>query len=221
MPLVHDLLVVDDHPVFRAGLCHLLDEESEFQVVGEAEDAPSALRMVRALRPHLVTVDLTLPGNDGLQLVKSLRSEWPSLSIVVVSVHSERVYGPRALQAGADGYLQKDRPWAAFRQGLRDVLRGQVVYSPSVLRGVVTRARRGQEDVSPGAVLTDRELEVFRALGTGRRLREVADALGVSLKTAESHVASIKRKLGIRHANELVHRATLFHGDPWGPTVDD
>ncbi len=203
------VLVVDDHPVFREGIVHLLSREPSLEVVAQAETPVQAMRALRQQRVDLCLVDLTLEGGSGLQLVKSVRAEWPHTRVLVLSMHHEGFYAERALKAGAHGYAMKGQPWRELHAAILSVLKGGLAFSAAVTQSILTEGA-GREALGTESTLSDRELEVYELLGSGQRLRDVAGALHISPKTVESHVASIKRKLGIRHSNELVHRATLW-----------
>lgn len=201
------VLLVDDHPVFRAGLAQLLDQERDLRVVGDVADHRSAMQLLQQQPVDLVLLDLSLGESSGLSLLKSIHAQWPERPVLVVSMHDEKVYAERVFHAGAQGYVRKDQPWEVLLGSIRAVLAGQLAYSGSVARALLNRRPTGPEAAS---ALSDREMEVFDLLGVGLRVREIAERLVLSPKTVESHIASIKRKLGIQHANELVHRATLW-----------
>lgn len=201
------ILVVDDHPVFREGLVQLLRAQGDLGVVAEASDHIGAMRHLRRVEVDLAMVDLTLGGASGMSLVKSISVEWPDVATLVVSMHEEKVYAERVFRAGAHGYVTKDQPWSTLLAAVRQVLAGRLAFSRDVARTLLGRDRDGDYGV---AGLSDRELEVFSMLGRGSRIREVAEGLHLSPKTVESHVASIKRKLGITHANEMIYRATIW-----------
>lgn len=201
------VLVVDDHPVFRGGLIHLLNKEPSLTVIGEASNHREAMRTLRGTSLDLCLVDLSLGTSNGLSLVKNISSEWPDVGVLVISMHDELLYAERAYRAGADGYVMKDKPWSTLLLCIQQVLNGQLAFSKSVGRLLFTSSK----NESRGLALSDRELEVFELLGSGSRVKEIAALLFVSPKTIESHIASIKRKLDIKHASALVHRATLWH----------
>lgn len=201
------VLLVDDHPVFRAGLAQLLDQEEDLRVVGAVADHRSAMQLLQQQPVDLVLLDLSLGESSGLSLLKSIHAQWPERPVLVVSMHDEKVYAERVFHAGAQGYVRKDQPWDVLLRSIRAVLAGQLAYSGSVARALLNRRPTGIEAAS---ALSDREMEVFDLLGVGLRVREIAERLLLSPKTVESHIASIKRKLGIRHANQLVHRATVW-----------
>lgn len=202
------ILLVDDHPVFRDGLRTLIDRQPGFSVVADADDPIGALRALRAHSVDLAIIDLSLRKGAGLSLVKSIRSERPDFPILVLSMHDEKAWAERAFQAGAQGYVMKHQPWNELLSAIRRVEAGQFAFSGDVMRVLLHTPRN--TDPSALSSLSDREVEVFEQLGRGLRMREVADRLGISPKTVESHVASLKRKLDIAHANELIYRATLW-----------
>lgn len=192
------MLVVDDHPLFRAGVVAALKSEPGLEICAEAENAAEACRLAARLRPDAAVVDLLLKEDDGLRLVRDLRAELPGLRLVVLSMLDVAVYRPKALQAGASAFVSKLEGPAAIVAALRQ--------NASAARG----ARPPAQDPHELAALSERELQVFIQLGQGRSTQEIAAALGVSVKTIESHRENIKAKLGLPHANALVARAALW-----------
>jgi DNA-binding NarL/FixJ family response regulator len=203
------VFVVDDHPIVRQGLALLIDQEPDLVVCGAAEEAHTALHAISSLRPDIVILDISLPGPDGIELLKTIRSMEPDLPILVLSMHAESVYAERALRAGANGYIMKQEATDNVLDALRRILRHEVYVSERIantmLRQLVSGARR--TDGPPEARLSDRELEVFRMIGTGMGTRQIADELGLSVKTVESYQAHIKEKLGLHSARDLMQRA--------------
>ena len=190
------ILVVDDHPLFRAGVVTALQSEPDLEVCGEANNAASARALAAQLRPDAAVVDLMLQNDDGLKLVRELRSDLPGLRIVVLSMLEAAVYRPKAMQAGANFFVSKLEGPAAIVSALRQP----------------TAAPRSRNAATPHelAALSERELQVFIQLGQGRSTQEIAAALNVSVKTIESHRENIKGKLDLPHANALVARAALW-----------
>ena len=203
------VFVVDDHPIVRQGLALLIDQEPDLVVCGAAEEAHTALHAISSLRPDIVILDISLPGPDGIELLKTIRSMEPDLPILVLSMHAESVYAERALRAGANGYIMKQEATDNVLDALRRILRHEVYVSERIantmLRQLVSGARRTEGP--PEARLSDRELEVFRMIGTGMGTRQIADELGLSVKTVESYQAHIKEKLGLHSARDLMQRA--------------
>lgn len=207
------LLIVDDHPLMRRGLRDLLAEEPDLEVVAEAAGRAEALEAAEKVAPDLALVDLSLHSvADGLALVRELHAARPDLAIVVVSMYDERVYAERVLRAGARGFVNKHEPPEVFLERVRVVLRGGVGVSKDVSQTLVWRALgKGQpHPAGDASLLSDRELEIFALIGEGESVRRIAERLGVSPKTVETHRERIKSKLGLATANELVARAVRF-----------
>lgn len=194
-PVKRSVLIVDDHPLFRAGVVAVLNNDPAWEVCAQARNPAEALTLVAQTRPEAAVVDLMLQDDDGLKLIRDLRREAPGLRIVVLSMLDETVYKPKALHAGASAFVSKHAGPAAVLDALREA-------TPRV-----ARATPGTHEL---AVLSERELHVFTQLGHGRSTQEIATALGVSAKTIETHRENIKGKLGLPHANALVARAALW-----------
>ncbi|MEZ0335518.1 MAG: response regulator, partial [Gemmatimonadales bacterium] len=192
------VFVVDDHPIVRQGLALLIDQEPDLVVCGAAEEAESALAAIGASRPDVLVLDISLPGPDGIDLLKTIRSTDPTLPILVLSMHDEATYAQRALRAGANGYIMKQEATENVLVALRRILRQEVYLSDRIankmLRQLVSHGGRGASE-APIARLSDRELEVFRLIGAGLGTRQIADELRISIKTVESYQAHIKEKL--------------------------
>lgn len=208
-PRKHRVFVVDDHPIVRQGLALLIDQEPDLVVCGAAEEAHSALRAIASLRPDILILDISLPGSDGIDLLKTIRATDPDIPILVLSMHAESVYAERALRAGANGYIMKQEATDNVLVALRRLLRREVYVSERIantmLRQLVSGSRKS--DGPPEARLSDRELEVFRMIGAGMGTRRIAEDLGLSVKTVETYQAHIKDKLGLRTSRDLVQRA--------------
>jgi len=203
------VFVVDDHPIVRAGLAQLINQESDLHVCGEAADAASAFEGIEALKPDVAVVDLSLHGPDGLELVKNLRARNVPVPVVILSMHDESLYAERALRAGARAYLMKQEAAERVLVALRRVLAGDIYVSDrmaSRLLGQMSHTHSFLGD-SPLRCLSDRELDVFRRIGRGHSTRQIADDLHLSVKTVESYRTHIKEKLGLTSAVELVRCA--------------
>lgn len=207
---VHRVFIVDDHPVFRAGVRRLIEHEGDLTVCGEAATAAEALEQLRHTTADVVVVDISLPGANGIELVKNLRFEHPDLPLMVLSAHDEQLYGMRALRAGASGYLTKRAEPELLLAALHKVLAGQIWVSPEFGEQLIFQMARGKEGDADTPVrrLTDRELEILQLLGRARTTQEIAAELHLSVKTVESHRLHIKEKLGLKNAPELVRFAT-------------
>jgi DNA-binding NarL/FixJ family response regulator len=218
VPPKKTLFIVDDHPVFREGLARLLGQEEDLSVCGEAVDAAEALKRIAALKPDLAMIDISLEGVGGLDLVKMLRDRYPAMRLLVVSMHPESLYAERALRAGANGYIMKRESGRALISAVRHVLGGKTHISAEINERLLARASRPGSATEKGPVdgLSDRELEVFHLIGEGFGTRQIAEKLGVSMKTVETHREHIKEKLGLSTTVELVQRAIhwIHHEKP-------
>jgi DNA-binding NarL/FixJ family response regulator len=200
------ILVVDDHPLYRHGLARLLAEDGSFSICGEADNAQHALESMRQLNPDGVIVDISLPGTNGIELIKLMLAEQPRLPVLVVSMHEESLYALRALRAGAKGYVMKEETLTQVVEALHRVMEGGIYISPRFSERLVFKViQSGESDFgSPVDTLSDRELEVLELLGRGRSTRQIADSLHLSVKTIETHRAHIKEKLRCKDAEEMV-----------------
>lgn len=200
------LLIVDDHPVFRHGISQLIRQLPEVTICGEAENSQSALHAMRQLKPDLALIDVSMPGTNGIELIKLMLSEEPKLIVLIVSMHDESLYALRALRAGAKGYVMKQQAMDNVLDALRKVMNGGIYVSPQFSERLVFKAIQGSDtDLgSPVDKLSDRELEVLQLFGRGLSTREIAERLHLSVKTIETHRAHIKEKLGFKDAEEMV-----------------
>lgn len=206
------VLIVDDHPVFRHGIAALINAESDLEVCGEAASSPQALAAMRTLQPDVALIDISLPGSNGVELIKLMKAEEPNLPVLVVSMHEESLYALRVLRAGALGYVMKVQTLDHVLTALRKVLSGEIYVSAKFSEQLIFKAiRSGDEGFgSPVDALSDRELEVLEALGRGMGTRDIAEKLHLSVKTIETHRAHIKEKLGFRDAGEMVRFALVW-----------
>jgi DNA-binding NarL/FixJ family response regulator len=202
------VFLIDDHPIVRQGLALFIDREPDLMVCGEADGAASALQAIRDAVPDFIVLDISLDGPDGLELLKVVRSEYPSLPVLILSMHDESAYAERALRAGANGYIMKQEATEKVLTAIRQILRGDVYLSDRLTKRMLQQFVHGTVPPrDPLANLSDRELEVYRLIGAGHGTRQIADELHVSTKTVESYQAHIKEKLSLRNARELVQHA--------------
>ncbi len=210
------LYLVDDHPVMNDGLAQLINFQADLEVCGQATTAANAIAGIDALEPNLAVVDLSLAGSSGLELIKQVSSRHPSLPVLVLSVHDEDLYAPRALRAGARGYVMKQAPTSEVMRAIRAVLSGEIYLSETMrtrmLEKHLQRARRPIR--TEFDYLSDRELEVFELIGHGHTTRAVASRLHLSVSTVEGHRARIKEKLKLRNAPQLVRHAVEWVNRP-------
>ena len=205
------VFLVDDHPVMREGYTRLIAGDADMEVCGTADSSEAAFAVVPGLRPDVAVVDLSLPGVNGIELIKRLAAVGACGAVLVVSAHDESLYAERALAAGALGYVMKQEPADAVLDAIRHVHQGRVYLSERLHEGLLL-ARIAHPSTSPSAVrdLTDREIEVFEHFGRGRSTAEIAERLCLSPKTVESHRANIKKKLGIETAPAFVQQAVMW-----------
>jgi DNA-binding NarL/FixJ family response regulator len=204
------IFVVDDHPIFRAGITQLINHQPGLITCGEAETMQDALSAIEDYKPDLVITDVSLKGNNGLELIKSLRFQYPDLPTLVVSMHEESLYAERALRAGARGYVMKQEASEKVIAAIEAVLGGALYLSDTMNAALIRKFVKGPApaaNASPVSKLSDRELEILHLIGRGIGTRQIAEELHLSMKTVESHRANIKEKLGIKAAPELVRFA--------------
>jgi DNA-binding NarL/FixJ family response regulator len=206
---VKRIVIVDDHPLFRKGLEEMIHFDGTFAVCGEAGNASEAMEVIRKLSPDLATVDINLPGANGIELIKNIRAEFPKIRILVLSMHDESLYALRALRAGAQGYVMKHEATANVIQAIREVFNGRPYLSPAMAAQVITKSAHRQAEGEMDAVerLSDRELEVLELIGKGNEVSQIAKLLHVSPKTVETHRAHIKDKLDLKNSREVARFA--------------
>ena len=198
------IVIVDDHPLFRKGLEQLINSsEDAFKISGEAGDAAEGMVRIRELKPDLAIVDLSLPGANGIELIKNIRAEFPKLPVLILSMHDESLYALRALRAGAQGYVMKQEALENVIVAIREVLAGRPYLSSQMSAKLITSFASGRTQANPTDKLSDRELEILELIGKGRDVHEISDALHISRKTVETHRAHIKEKLNLKNAREV------------------
>jgi DNA-binding NarL/FixJ family response regulator len=211
-PARRRLLLVDDHPLMRAGLSMIIGRQPDLEVCCEASDPSEALGLMARERPDLMLTDLTMPGRSGVEFIKDVLCLHPELPILVVSMHDELVYAERVLRAGARGYVMKEAGGEKLLAAIRQVLDGRVYVSERMSATLLDSmtGRRPRGSTSPIGKLSDREFEVFQMIGRGATTKEIAHGLGLSPKTVDVHRGHIKEKLGLGNATELVRHAVRW-----------
>jgi DNA-binding NarL/FixJ family response regulator len=211
-------MIVDDHPMTRDGLTHLIDREPDLAVGWQAENAAQALQTAIAEEPDLVLVDITLPDKGGIDLIKDLKAVRPEMKMLVVSMHDESLYVERALRAGARGYITKHEGGAKLLEAIRQVLGGQIYVSEKASAQIVEifSGQQSGGERSPIAQLSDREFEVFQLVGQGLAAQEIGERMSISAKTVEAHRANIKSKLGLGTVAELIAYAARWAASQTG-----
>lgn len=205
------IVIVDDHPLFRKGLEQLINSSDDgFSICGEANDAAEGMTIIREIKPDLAIVDLSLPGANGIELIKNIRAEFEKLPVLILSMHDESLYALRALRAGAQGYVMKQEALENVIIAIREVLAGRPYLSPDMSSKLITNFATGSNQANPTDKLSDRELEILELIGKGRDVREIAKALHISAKTVETHRAHIKEKLHLKNARQVTRFAVQW-----------
>ena len=201
------ILLIDDHEVVRAGVKRIFDKHPEGAVLfGEASTAPEALDLVRTQDWDAVVLDLSLGGRDGLEVLKELKQIRPRLPVLILSMHSERLFARRAFKAGASGYLTKDIPRSELVNAINKVIEGGTYVSSTLAEELVVDLRRGA-DRPPHELLSNREFEVMRLIASGRTVSEIAELLSLGDSTISTYRARILEKMGMKTNAELTHYA--------------
>jgi len=206
----HRILLVDDHPLLNEGLKRVIATEPGLTICGMAGNVQDALALVESQAPDLLITDLTMPGRNGLELIKDLAATHPELPVLVLSLHDELVYAERVLRAGGRGYIAKDAPPGRLIEAIHCVLGGGVFTSPAVTNHVLQSLLPGKSRSKQGFPLerlTDREIEVFELIGHGKSNHEISSQLGISPRTVDVHRAHIREKLEIEDGSALTCHA--------------
>jgi DNA-binding NarL/FixJ family response regulator len=201
------VLIADDHAVVREGIRHVLSTDEEFEVVGEAANGADAVALAQSLAPDVVVLDISMPGLSGLDAAARIRASVPHTCVLMLSIHDHEEYVLQSLRAGAHGYLRKDSSPAELRGAIRALRRGGSFFSGNVVRTLSSALRKEQRI----AQLSAREREVLVEIARGRTNKEIAAALGISVRTVESHRESLMKKLEI-HGVAALTRFALESG---------
>jgi DNA-binding NarL/FixJ family response regulator len=205
------ILVVDDHPIVREGMAQFLNLQDDLHLCCEASNAEEALAAMAACDHRLAIVDISLNGDSGLDLIKTLSHRYPELAILAISMHDEFLFAERALRAGAKGYLMKQEGTANILRAVHQVLAGNVYLSAAMHSGITQRLVAPQSvGISPLAGISEREFEILHLIGLGFGTRQIAEKLNRSIKTIESHRANLKEKLHLKSSRDLVRFAIQY-----------
>lgn len=213
------ILLVEDHTLVRAGLRALLDQDTEFEVVGEGANGRDAIRLVSALSPDLVIMDLTMPEMTGVEAIVQIKRRLPQIKILVLTLHRADEYIHESLKAGADGYILKDATHDELRVAIRSVLSGKIYLSPDISNKVVSAYLGGGKSTgfsSAWESVTHRERQVLKLVAEGRANKGIAEFLALSVKTVQKHRSNLMRKLDLHNASMLTSFAIekgLLAGD--------
>jgi DNA-binding NarL/FixJ family response regulator len=200
------ILIIEDHPIFRRGVKNILTGDRRFTHVGEAEDANTARRLLRKEHWDAVILDISLPGQSGLEVMKELKLAYPKLPVLVLSVQSEDQYAIRMLKAGASGYLTKDRTPEELVTALNKLLQGKMYLSDSLAERVIAQLQPGTEQPAH-RLLSDREFEVLRLIAQGTAPRDISRQLCIGARTVSTYRARLLDKLNLKSNAQLVQYA--------------
>ena len=200
------VLLADDHALVRDGLRHILEGTSGFEVVGEAYDGPTTISLVRGTPADVLVLDLSMPGRNGIELVKQIKEELPTLRVLVLTMHAEQQYAVRAFKAGASGYLTKESASKELVSALTKISAGGVYVSLSMAERLA-QSLNEPTDMLPHQRLSDREFDVFRRIAEGQTISEIANELCVSAKTVSTYKTRILEKMQMPHEAALVRYA--------------
>jgi len=205
------VVIVDDHPMMRAALSDMLKVKTGLKIVGEASSLAQARQVIKKTAPDIVVLDITMSDGNGLELISELKSRFPKMIFLVFSMHDENVYAVRALRAGASGYVMKTDPFETVLKAIEFILKGDIYVKEELKNDILLNLLdSGDASQSPERKLSDRELEIFRALGRGQTTRDIAERFSLSIKTIQAYRERIKAKLGVTNANELIQRAVQW-----------
>ncbi len=199
-------MLADDHTLLREGLRRLLEQAGDIQVAGEARDGSEALRQLAVRSWDLLVLDMSMPGRDGVGLIRQIKTEFPAVPILVLTMHGEQQYAVQAIKAGAAGYLTKDSAADELVQAVRQVAAGGRYLSRSLAESIVFE-RHGDISGQPHLSLSDRELSVFRYLASGLNNSDIARLLFLSIKTVSTYKGRILVKMQLRNQADLVRYA--------------
>lgn len=218
-----EIMIVDDHPLFREGLKAIVNRDEKYEVCAEAGNGKDGIKIAREHRPDIMLVDISMPGKNGIQMIREIREALPDTRFIIISMHSEADYIVEAFRAGATGYMIKESAAAQLIRGLDAVAEGEMFLDNALSQEVVFKLLQNKSDTASGkddpySTLTAREQEVMRMLAEGLSAKDVATQLFISPKTVENHRTNLMKKLGLGSTVELIRYAArlgLIDLDTW------
>ena len=219
-PHVFNVVLVEDHPMFREQLAQLINKEPAMSVCGEADNVQAALRLIELKNPDIAIIDLTLKGASGLELLKDLKAKEIDVPVLVLSMHDEALYAERVLKAGARGYITKNEVSKEVMTAIYAVLRGEIYLPARIASRILESVAVGRKGENGVTQLTDRELEVFELIGRGRSTREISNQLHLGVSTVDTYRARIKTKLNLDNSSQLCHEAIRWVSDGQKASAD-
>lgn len=198
------VVIVEDHPMFRERLGHLITKTETMTLVGEADNVRDGLAVIEKTHPSIAVIDISLKGSNGLELLKHLRAHGLTVPVLVLSMHDEVLYAERALRAGARGYITKGEASHQVMVAMRQVLEGEIYLKPRFMHQLMDKVMGGKNGaLPPTALLADRELEVFELIGRGLTTREIGVQLHLGVTTVDTYKGRIKEKLQLENSSRL------------------
>ena len=201
------ILLAEDHKVVREGTRKLLESQPDFEVVGEASDGIEAVELAKKLKPEIIIMDVSMPRLNGIEATRQIKAIYPNIAILPLTGYDDDEYVFALLEAGAAGYLLKDSSGEELIEAIRQVMTGEPVLHPKIMKKVLNRLRSPVEEQATqtaGEVLSDRETEVLRLAAQGMSNMEIADSLTLSVRTVQTHLRSIFNKLGVGSRSEAI-----------------
>jgi len=201
------VLIVDDHTIVREGLRQILEDTSDIAVTGEARSAQEVVNKVKSNNFDIVLLDISLPGRSGLDVLKQLKSIKPDLPILILSMHPEEQYAIRAIRAKASGYLTKESTSDELIKAIRKIAQGRKYITSSLAEKLAFELEDSRRGSSSHEILSDREYQVMCMIASGKRIKEIADTLSLSVKTISTYRTRIFKKMNIKNTSQLIHYA--------------
>jgi two-component system, NarL family, invasion response regulator UvrY len=200
------ILIADDHPVVRQGIMRIIEETSDLKVTDEAEDGTEALKKISEQEFDLILLDISMPGRDGLEVIREIKRIRPQLPVLILTMHPEKYYGMRMFQAGASGYLTKQNAPFNLIEAIRKVSHGGLYISDSLAELLVASIKKGSE--KPGyEKLSDREYQIMLMVASGKKIKDISEELCISVKTIHVHRRHILEKMGLESDSDIIHFA--------------
>jgi DNA-binding NarL/FixJ family response regulator len=207
----YKILVVDDHPIVRDGIIHLIETDKRFEVCGATGDGNEVMSLIVSLMPDIVILDLTLESSDGLALSENIHARFPEIKILIVSMHNELTHAVQCIRTGARGYLMKKSASREIISAISEILIGKIYVSDAVKEQMLNTFSQSRKNVlNPSESLSTREFQIFRLYGQGMITAQISSKLNCSPKTVETHCYRIRRKLNLSSINELIAYAGAY-----------
>jgi len=207
------LLIADDHTMFRQGLKHLLAEQADLRVVAEAANAQEVLECLHKHPVDVAIMDLSMPGRDGIELIQHIKGIWPSLPVLVLTMHGHEQYASKALKANAAGYITKDCAAEQVVIAVRRLSQGGQYISPGIAERLALQLTRNNVAAKPHTSLSNREFKIFEMFAQGKNGTQIAAELSLSKKTVSTHKIRLLKKMNLRNEFELMHYAIEHRED--------